>query len=199
MIFARRAKESYFSTVILEKEKPTYMNIRWYSSYNLCLLIVLTPYLLLNRYMTKKLFIQKQNKYQATPNQVASLVISQLVGNIRAHTAITENLNSEYIFALQPTLMDTGPIAEDDEAILRMRNKSQTWGFPDIDFFKVYYLRLRETLSKDKKLRNNFLDLSQMFIKTKEQRFVDMCHMGNKGQEECADLLAEEIFRRIKR
>ena len=193
------SKESYFSTVISVKNYPIYMNIRWYSVYNFCLLIVLTPCLLLSRYIPKKLFVKKQKAYQATPNQAAALVISQLIGNVRIQAAIAENLNSEYIFALQPTLMDTGPIANDDEAILKMRKSTTTWGFADIDFFKVYYSKLRDTLSKDKKLKNKFLDLSKMFIKTKEQRLVDLCHIGNKGQEECANELAEEIFRRIKR
>lgn len=192
-------KQSYFSSVISEKDYPVYMNIRWYSVYNFCLLIVLTPCLLLSRYMPKKLFVKKQKKYQATPNQAASLVISQLLGNMRIQATIAENLKSEYIFALQPTLMDTGPIANGDEAILKMRKNTKTWGFADIDFFKVYYSKLRDTLSKDKKLKNKFLDLSQMFIKTKEQRLVDMCHIGNKGQEEIANELAEEIFRRVKK
>ena len=95
--------------------------------------------------------------------------------------------------------MDTGAITKDDEAILKMRNRSKTWGFSDIDFFKIYYSRLRDTLKKDKKLRKVFLDLSHMFIKKKEQRFVDVCHMGNKAQDECANALAEEIFRKINK
>ncbi len=189
---------STYFTDVKKRSSPRgqWQNIFVYSELTWLTLIILTPCIWLGRRIIYQIFLPSKRLYRATPNQAASIVISQIMGNMRGIAATADNLKAQYIVALQPTLMDTGAITKDDEAIIKRRKETILWGFSYTRFYESYYAKLRGALKNDPRLKNSFLDVSRIFVDTKEQRLIDVVHMGNKGQEEMAEKFADEIFRR---
>lgn len=195
--FYRSRSKTFF---IPAKENPkffTYQKIRCYHPLSFFILLLLTPALKLGRFFDQRLMHPTRKKWKGTPNQTSALVISQIIGNIKELEALAENNGAQYLFTLQPSLMYTGPVTQDDKVFYESRNRTKLWGFRWGDFVKTYYSQLIRTFKRDEKLKNNFLDLSAIFLNDKDQNFVDTMHMGNLGQEKCAKVLSEAIWDKV--
>ena len=191
---AERKRDSYFiDTKYANSHYVDCNGMRCHSVLAYLTVVVFTPCLWLSRYIEKNLFRPATRQFNATPNQAAAIVISQILGNLRGIKEVSCDLNAEYIFALQPTLMDTGAETAGDELFLKKRREDKVMGFPYISFFQAYYSKLRQAIKGDNKLKDNFLDTSMIFTGTKEQRLVDTCHLGDVAQEELASFIAKKI------
>jgi hypothetical protein len=191
MLFPSR--KSYFKNTQTTASHNTGV-IRSYNLLNFFVLQMVKPCLWLGRFLKISFLTPKPSLLQATPNKAAALCLSQLIRNTKTISSIAEQTNTKYIFALQPSLLYTGPSTTGDKIFYESKNQQRLWGFPFADFVKTYYTNLIQTFRKDPQLKNQFVDLSSIFSNCKKQRFVDTVHMGNKAQEECAQKLAESIF-----
>ena len=184
---------SYFDNVRYKENVTT--AIRSYNYLNRIILHIVKPCLWLGQFFRTSLFSQIHPRFKATPNQVAAICLSQFVRNAKAISSTAQQNNAKYIFSLQPSLLYAGPSTKDDKIFYESKNKQRIWGFPFKDFVEAYYSNLIQTFSKDPQLKDQFFDLSDLFVNCKEQRFVDTVHMGNKAQEECAQQLSEIIIK----
>ena len=192
-------KESYVVEVQAQEAKePRFGKVRCYSFFGRFGLFILAPCRWLGQFFGNSLFNPSRRHLHITPNQTASLVASQIVANMRGVASIAEQNGADYLFALQPSLMYTGPVTKDDKIFYESKNKTPVGGFRWSEYVKTYYELLAQNVSADEKLKNDFLNLGALFAETEEQIFVDTLHMGNRGQEECAKVLAEKIWERLK-
>lgn len=189
-------KSSYFSTCkpvstsrIIKFNKTQFPSFASFLS-----IIVLFPSLKLASYFKKQPRPQPSKVLLGTPNQISSIVTSQLIGNVKTLSKAADCHGSKYLFALQPSLLQTGPITEDDKIFYKAKEKTFINGFPFPKIAKRYYAMVIEVFNNDADLSSKFMDLTRLFADKKSQRLVDTVHMGNVAQDECAKVLSERIF-----
>ncbi len=188
-------KESYFTEPKIQSSQTfQHKDVRCSGLRNWMIVTLLKPCHVLGRYFGASLFSKKVRPLLATPNQIGAIITSQCMHNVKALNALSENKKMKYIFALQPSLLYTGAQTKEDQIFYANKIKTRMWGFSYDKFVKTYYNELIKAFDYDEDIKNQFLNLSGMFKDKKEQSFVDTLHMGNKAQEECAEILADEIM-----
>ena len=122
------------------------------------------------------------------------LVAQRLWKNLDINAYVLANINSTYVFCLQPTLAVTNKkLSSREQKIIETRKKT----FPDqISYFRESYTAIDNILEKQKPSKLHYVNLSKIFdeLTAKEEIFVDSYHFGDKGNE----IIANNIFSRIK-
>jgi|TARA_B100000315_G_scaffold234697_1_gene248979 hypothetical protein len=196
--------ESFFEEVSenenMNRVSKIYSDIHCYSAWMRFALYILFPAYLISKKLPSFLFEKKTKPVRFTPNQAASMVLAQMTQNIKATKTVADDCGADYIFCLQPTLMDGKHYpTEYDLRFIEARAKTKFYQFTLLDYFKKYYEMIIRTFSKYDGLKNNFFNLSNIFHTEKKQRFVDTCHIGEEGQIEIARKLASFIFEKEKK
>ncbi len=168
--------------------------LRIYSFQTRIARFLLLPILKIAPKLPGDIFVHPNAPLRPTPQNVGSLVSMQLKQNILLSQKAAESLGADYLFALQPTLMDGQhqAMTDYDKNAYRARSEKRIWHFPQTAFMGAYYRLIRSDFKKENQIR--FCDISTLFHLQPEQRFVDTCHWGNIGQKEIGETLAEEIW-----
>ena len=191
-IFKLNNKKSTFVDV-KNKKITSFLGINFFSIKTLFFNIILSPAILLLKNHSKDIFKHSVKTRNETPKEVALIVNRQLTGNIKQIISKSKNNNTDYIFAIQPTLFYSGPQTEDDKKILIHREKNAHKGFYFKDYFKEFYNAVKYTIHNDPEMKNHYVDFSNLFSKSRNQNFIDAVHLGVLAQDECAKQIVKII------
>ncbi len=180
------------------KEFISLFSIKYFSIKSFILNIFLLPIIPLLKNMSKDIFKPLTKSRNETPKEVALIVNRQLSENIKQIYSKTKNNNINYLFTLQPTLFYSGPMTNDDKRILNYREKNKFKGFYIKEYFKEFYDLVKVSLENDQELKDHFYDISNLFLKSKNQDFIDAVHLGDLAQDKCAKKIVEIIKSREK-
>lgn len=195
LIWNKKCKESYFEDVAVTKNTQEIFGISYQSRLTRFFYVLMWLCIFLGKYLNHETCEQNKKKFAGSPNEVTGIVSSMLRSSLVSIKNLTDEMNAKYLFCLQPTLMDgQHPLTKDDKIFVESRRKQIIMGFPYVDYYEKYYQVVRNELTKDEKLKDNFIDTSKIFYNANAQRFVDTCHIGDIGQREIGEEIARAIM-----
>lgn len=147
---------------------------------------------LLKKTFKKILQINSTDNFNSKEN-ISNLVGKKIIQNIKINKSITEFNDKKFIFVLQPTLINSGPKTDIDKKIFEGSKYYKNINMYD-EFNKYYNLIKKDMNNIDNFDKDNFLDLSNIFINKQEQFFIDSVHVGDNGQKEIAEEIGKKII-----
>ena len=141
----------------------------------------------------KKIFLIKSIDNFNSKKNISNLVGKKIIQNIKINKTITEFNDKKFIFVLQPTLINSGPQTDIDKKIFEGSKYYKNINMYE-EFNKYYNLIKNDMNNINNFDKDNFLDLSNVFINKEEQFFIDAVHVGDNGQKKIAEEIGKKII-----